>query len=459
VARPGLPLSAVARRLADTGDGLDALRAADDAADVRTVLSWSYRALSDPAARLFRLLGLLPVPEATPAALASLAGTPVRRARAAIDELVDAHLLAERTPGRYGLHDLLYAYARELPGRADAATRRLVDHYLRTAYAADRLVFPHRDPVCLPASLAGVTPAGLADRGEALGWLAAERPAVVATVRLAVRSGLDGHAWRLAWAALDYFDRWGHWNDQVTTQEAALGAADRLGDGRGRAHAHRGVGRAYGRTGRLDEAAVHLRRAAELFGELGSPAGQARTELSLAVLAERQSDHARALCHAERALELFRLAGRPIGEGNALNTVGWYHALLGRPDRAVACCEAALTLLREHGDGYGEAATWDSLGYAHHGLGRYDEARRCYTAALALYGRTGDRYSEAGALDRLAATCRASGDPAGARAAWRRAQAILTELDDPDARRVADQLRDLDGQPPGSAGAPAQRSA
>ena len=103
------------------------------------MFSWSYRALTAPAARMFRLLGLHPGPDITTAAAASLAAIPPGQARALLTELTRAHLLAEHAPGRYTFHDLLRAYASELasaqdgPADRDAAVHRLLDHYLHTA--------------------------------------------------------------------------------------------------------------------------------------------------------------------------------------------------------------------------------------------------------------------------------------------------------------------------------------
>ena len=51
------------------------------ATDVRAVFSWSYRALSAGAARLFRLLGLHPGPDITVGAAASLAAVRRRTGR------------------------------------------------------------------------------------------------------------------------------------------------------------------------------------------------------------------------------------------------------------------------------------------------------------------------------------------------------------------------------------------
>ncbi|SOD68980.1 DNA-binding transcriptional activator of the SARP family [Streptomyces sp. 1222.2] len=105
-----------------------------DPPDLRTAFARSYRRLAPQSARLFRLLSLHPGRDLTPESAAALAGLPVRRTRLLLDGLADAHLVAERAPGRYAQHDLLRAFAAELAATYDApedrraARRRLLDH-------------------------------------------------------------------------------------------------------------------------------------------------------------------------------------------------------------------------------------------------------------------------------------------------------------------------------------------
>ena len=76
-AYPDLPLPALAEELHETEGRLSALDTGEAAIAVTAASSWSYQRLSDPAARLFRLLGSHPGPDITAPAAASLAGTPV----------------------------------------------------------------------------------------------------------------------------------------------------------------------------------------------------------------------------------------------------------------------------------------------------------------------------------------------------------------------------------------------
>jgi tetratricopeptide (TPR) repeat protein len=446
---PRFTLAALAAELRAARGSLDAFAAGDPATDARTVFSWSYQALSAGAARLFRLLGLHPGPDFAAPAAASLAGVPVREARSLVAELVRAQLLAEPSPGRYTFHDLLRAYASELATDGEpeahrhAALHRLLDHYLHTADAANRLVEPHGPRLDLAPPADGVTPPDLADHAQALAWYAAELPVLRAAVDQAGDTGFDTHAWHLAGALADYLDRQGHWHDWAAVQNAALDAARRLADRPGQAFTHRNLARAYARVGRYGDAHVHLGHALDLQSELGDLPGQARTHLSYAGVYERQGRNRDALEHSQRGLELFRAAGHRAGQAKALNAVGYRYAQLGKHRQAMTFCEQALALLVELDDRDGQADTWDSLGYAHHHLGDYEQAASSYQRALDLYRLCGDRHGEAEALIHLGETHHAAGDLDATLLAWQHALTIFDDLDHPDAESVRTRLEDL----------------
>jgi DNA-binding SARP family transcriptional activator/tetratricopeptide (TPR) repeat protein len=447
--RPAVRLSEVAGEL--RAAALDPFHAGDPATDLRALFSWSYRTLSPAAARLFRLLGLHPGPDAGLPAIASLAGLTVAGSRRLVAELTAAHMLTERGPGRYAFHDLLRTYAVELARTVDpekdrlAAHRRVLDHYLHTAHAAAGLLDAYRDGLALDPPVEGVRPERLARHEPALAWLIAEHPVLVAAVELAASTGFEPHAWQLATTLAEYFERRGHWQDWAATHRSARAAAMRLGDRRALAHTHRGLGRAYHWLGRYDESHVHYRRALGLFGALGDQLGKARTWHSLGRVAELQGRYADALAHTRRGLELFRAAGDRAGVAKALNGVGWYHTLLGDHRQALACCGEALAIARDLGDRRVEANTWDSLGYAHHQLGDHPAAIACYERALSLFRTIGDRFHEADASDHLGDTHRAAGDPVSAGRCWRRAHAILDQLGHADAARIHDKVSSLTG--------------
>lgn len=444
--QPGFPLAALAAELHATRGDLDAFDAGDPATQMRAVLSWSHRALSAAAARLFRLLGLHPGPDLGAPAAASLAGVPVTRVQPLLAELVRAHLLTEHTPGRYAFHDLLRAHAAELTHAQDTeaerrtAQHRLLDHYLHSARVAAQALNPHRDPICPPPPLHGAICEEPSSHGQALAWFTTEQAALLAATAQAADTGFDAHAWQLAWTLADFLDRRGRWHDQVAVQAMALEAALRAGDRRGRACAHGNLGWAYTVLDRPDDARTHFLLALELYGELGEPTGQALVHGNLSTALSWQGRHSDALGHARQALDLYRKAGHRTGQARALNAVGWFHALLGDHREALDHCEQALVLHQEIGDRHGQASTWDSIGYACHHLGRHERAVSCYQRALELFREVGDRYNEADTLTRLGDTHLALDESDAARRTWRRALAILDELGHPDADGVRSKL-------------------
>jgi tetratricopeptide (TPR) repeat protein len=447
------PLGTLAAELTDAGRLLDSLDAGDPATQVQAVFSWSYTALTPPAARLFRLLGLHPGPDFSAPAVASLAGLPLPGTRRLLAELTRASLLTEHAPGRYACHDLLRAYATDLTRSTDTpagcrdATTRLLDHYAHTAHAADQLLLPRRDPIplALEPPAAGATPERLADAQQAIAWLDAEHPVLLGALHHGAGIGLDTRAWQLAWALDTFLARRGHPHDRAAAWQAALPAAERLGDLAALADAHRYLANCHTRLGCHSDAHAHLQHALDLHVRGGDLVGQARTHNDLAYLWERQDRPDRALDHAQQAFTFYQAAGHHRGQGVALNAVGWYRALVDDYPAALTLCARALALLQQVGDRDGQASAWDSLGYAQHRLTRYAQAADCYQHALDLRRDLGDRHYEAATLARLGDTRRAAGDVDAARTAWQDALNIFTDLDHADAASLRVKLDTLDG--------------
>jgi DNA-binding SARP family transcriptional activator len=114
-ARLAIPLAQLAADLADPQRRLDVLEEAEDPqSSLRAVFSWSVRQL-DPATRaVFLAAGLHPGADISAHEAAALAGITVGLAGQALDRLSRASLIRDTAPGRYAMHDLLRAYAREL---------------------------------------------------------------------------------------------------------------------------------------------------------------------------------------------------------------------------------------------------------------------------------------------------------------------------------------------------------
>jgi tetratricopeptide (TPR) repeat protein len=444
-----LTLTALAGELAEAGRRLDALAVGDALSDVQTVFSWSYHALSEPAARLFPLLGLHPGPDISAAAAISLAGREPAGTLQALEQLAAAHLVHEHTPGRYVQHDLLRTYAAGLAGRLDPAVRqaavtRVLDHYVHTAHAAALLVHERIDPIPVPLTgpAPGARPEDIADAKEATVWLGDERRVLLAAISDAAGGGLDRHAWQLTWAVDRTLDLGGDWHDLAHVWRTALGAAGRLGEPAAEALGHRMLAVVCTQLGRHDEAYDHHQLALRRYERSGDRLGAAHTLRSLANQCWRQGRIGEAVEHGERALVLYEAVGHVRGQAFALNDVGWYFVLLGEHATASARCEQALVLFTEIGDRVGQACTWDSIGYAAHQLGEHRRAVDCYHRALRLFREIGDRYEAAATLARIGDTHHARGESGDAVTAWTSARETMRSLGHPDADALDAKVRD-----------------
>lgn len=441
--QPGFPLRLLAEELRDEQTRLDALDAGDSTTDLRAVFSWSCHHLDWRAARLFRLLGVHPGPDIGVAAAASLAGVSLAQARAALAELTRAHLLEQPAPNRFALHDLLRVYAADqaatslTENECHAVRLRMLDHYLHTAAAADRLLDPHRDLIALAPPQPEVLPEHVPGPTAAWAWCVAEYNVLLAVIADADREGFDRHAWQLLWLLGTFFERCGHWHAWDATSAVALDAAVRDGDLDGQGRVCLSRARACALLSAYEEAHPHLAKALEIYRHLEDTVGQAHTHYALSWVLEHQEHVAEALGHVQLALGLYQEAGHRAGQARALNMVGWEHAKLGDPERTLACCQQALDLHRELGDLLGEAHTWDSLGFAHDHLGDHAQAIHCYQQALTRYQRMRNRYYEAGTLARLGDAQYAQGDSAAARLSWQLALDLFDDL----RHLCADQVR------------------
>ena len=453
--RPKRPLTELAAELHDARGRLDALKAGDAVTNVRAVLSWSYDQLSEPAARMFRLLGVHPGPDISLSAAASLAGLPRADAGTALRELARTHMVAEYLPARFTFHDLLRAYAADQAERIDpeperrAAVHRVLDHYLHTAMAASNRFSPFRSPLQLAGPQPGVLPADVTDKDQAMAWFDAEVPVLLALIAYADASDFDTHAWQLPWTLGPFFNRRGRWQDYTSTQQTSLAAATRLADTLALAHAHHLLGHVQSQTGAYEEADPNFRRALDLFRELGDRANEAVVLNGLAGMLEKQERYPEALAVALDALRMLKAVGHWWTQATLENGVGWLYAHLGQYDRALTHCQRALSLHRDSGHRGGTADTLDSIGYVYLHLGDTAQAKANYTKAIEAYREIGAPFGEGNSLAGLGDALLAEGDREAARTAWHESVVILDRLPHPLADEVRAKLTDLGPGEPG----------
>ena len=406
--RPATSLAALTSELADLRTRLDLLGVGEDPrTQVRAVFSWSCRHLHADAARAFRLAGLHPGPDLEPYAAAALTGTTVPQTRQALEVLARAHLIFPAAPGRYGMHDLLRAYARELAATLDAqedqhaALTRLFDHYLHTAASAMDTLLPaerHRRPR-IPRPGTPVPP--LPDPAAARQWLDGERPALVAAAGHTAAHGWPGHATRLAATLARYLLSSGYFPEAVTVFGHALSAARGTGDRAAEATTLGLIGNVGLEQGRFQQAGDHYRQALPLCRAAGDRTGEARVLANLGLAEVELGRYAHAARHQQEAVAIFRDIGDRFGEARALASLGFTRQRQGRYQEAAGYYQQGLGLSRETGDRLGEASALDSLGAVDLRLGRYQHAAGYLQQAMAMFHEMGHTRGEAESLVRL----------------------------------------------------------
>ncbi|WP_436520945.1 tetratricopeptide repeat protein [Actinoplanes sp. HUAS TT8] len=394
--RADVPLADLVTELGDHHERLDLLDAGGDPrAEVRAVFSWSYRNLPPGAARTFRLAGLLPGETAHVDAVAALIGTDRGEARRLLGVLVRAGLIQVGRGGRYGMHDLLRAYAAELAAGHDsepdrrAALTRLFDHYLAESTAAMAALYP--------------TGPATGDPDAARAWIEAERPNLALICTYGAAHGWWAPTVALADTLFRYLDAGGPAAEAATVARAAVAAATASGDRDAHARALSHLGRLHRRQGRPHEAANAYQEALVRYAELGDRAAEAMVLRNLGSVDWLLGDYRRAADHYRRALTLYRDLGDDAGHADALVRLGLIDTRLGEPARAAGRFGAALDLYTTLHDRFSEAYVLSLLARLPHRPAPLDEAADRLEQSLGTARRTGDRTAEAYVLTDLAA--------------------------------------------------------
>jgi tetratricopeptide (TPR) repeat protein len=433
------PLESLVRQLNDERNRLDALDLGDPDLDLRAVFSWSYRALSPEAARLFRLLGLHPGPDIGRHACGALMDRPP------LTELITANLLDEYQPDRFRFHDLLRTYAAECaeydesPAERHSAMLQMIDYYVATATLADFRIMPCRDGVVRTEPISAVSP-DIATASAAMDWFMAENDTLLAMITFAFKHRFDAEVDQLAWACDTFLGRSGQRHERVAANRMALEAVRRSGDLAAQIKNLSSLSRTIARMDHFAEAAECLAEASDLNQTLGDEYHQIAIHLAYVQLLDIQKRHGEAIHHARRALELAQNTPSRMYQADALTAVAWDQAWLGHGAEALSLGEQALEVYSEIGHPEGNAYALHALGNIHYKLGNHTQAIHRYQRCIQLDRELGSRYWEAVVLDRLGDVYAAVSDSHRAQSVWRQAFGILDTLRHPDADAVMQKL-------------------
>ncbi|MFE9685924.1 regulator [Streptomyces sp. NPDC006285] len=432
-ARPGQRVAALAEALTPDEERLAVLEVAGEGT-VQNALDASYAVLGAEPARLYRALGLLPVPafDVRTAAAACAASTAWAERR--LGELVEANMLEDIGPDTYRFHDLVRVHAHDRATATESVTdrrrieRRVADWYLRTATDAQRRITPIQ--LTLPRTYAYPSrlPEPFTDDIGALGWLDARRTHLMAVLRLAAERGWNATAWQLVDALWPLFLRLRHYDLWIEahrtglaaaradgnsaaerqmlnsgaiglaatrrTEEAiewytvSLRAAREAGDRRDEGQAWLGLGGCHFEAGRLTDAAAPLDRAVETWTECGYPRGVALARILLGEIALAEQDLDRAITCFTLARESLLAVSDPHDAARALAFLGRARTRDG--DRATGTAQMleALATFTASGAAHWQARTLEMLGDSARERGDDTAADDFRARALALYETT-----------------------------------------------------------------------
>ena len=425
-----------AGRVAELTAGVDRLELiATENLSVAAAFNLSYADLTGDQQRLFRRLGLHPGADIDGYAAAALDGTDLGAARRGMEALYDQYLIAEPAQDRYRLHDLIREHARVLAGRLDPdrdreqATARLLDYYQHTAARADALIA--RQTGSAPASADGAIRAAvpaLDGREQALAWAQAERASLLACLDHAAATGQDGRVIALTAGLAALLRRDGPWAEAITRHEAAIQAAQYLGDRLGQANALNELGVVRRMTGDYPAATQAHEQALGIYRDLGDRLGQAHALSHLGAIRLGTSNYPAAAQALEQALGHYRGLGDQLGQAGALNYLGIVQRLTGNYPAAAQALEQALGIYRDLGDRLGQAHALRDVGDVRRETGDFRAATRVLEQALDIFCTLGDRLGQAHALKNLGSVRRLTGDYTAAAQALEQALDIFRDL-------------------------------
>ncbi|MFD7258317.1 BTAD domain-containing putative transcriptional regulator [Streptomyces sp. NPDC059874] len=383
-------------RLSDERRRLDELSQGES--QVRASFELSYRYLPKDAARLYRFLGLLAVPDFTAWVGAALMDSGVLDAERLMEHLVDTQFLqvvgVDATGQlRYRFHDLMRLYAGERAAEEEAEEERTAacDRAFRTfltiadqayqreyggAYNKVRGDSPRRavDPVLQEELLAAP-----------LEWFEAERLTLLAVVEQSARMGMDDLCWELVSCMEFLFGCRNYLEDWRRCSELALEAARSAGNVRGQAVMEHELGAVELRLRRVAEATERYERAHALYTEAGNSHGRALVLSGLSLIDRLRGETDRARERLREILPVFREVGDRSSEGYTLHSLAQCALDQGQAEAALELCRESVRICENIGaDRRSLAQARHRLGTAHLALRQLETAEIEFTRALEI---------------------------------------------------------------------------
>ncbi|GAB3809734.1 XRE family transcriptional regulator [Kribbella italica] len=475
-ARPAWPIEHVTDQLRDEQRRLDELGTGHNGVRSNIAASVEFLATSDQlverqAATALDFLGLPNGTELVTITTAHLLGESEHHTEEMLERLVDLNLLESTAPGRYHLHDLIQAYAREQSSqrlsegtRTDALSRVLV-FYTGLAWRCQQATHREGSRLAMAGDSLRTVPE-VTDVNAVLRWFDTEWTNLTGAFHQAQRiPALRSLLPELTLALFGYFEARASWTEMRALLVIGRQIAGELNQQRLAAWLEHDLGIPSAEENAREESLTHFQDALTLFREIGDPIGQARAASSVSHLLEQLGRLDEAVESAEESLELSQrigdhaleglsylalgtlysrrgdtvLADRAFNRSIALATMSGSerslgkryqvaadsHALAGQLPQAVELMTKALSTFERLSDENGRSESHSRLSTFYLELGDVAEARRNAEAGAALARALGNHQREGEALIALGKIEQATEQLGAARTHWRAAATLL----------------------------------
>lgn len=392
-------IASLANELQDTADRTKTL-------GLRPILDTAYSHLPPDEARLFRLMSYAPKVEVSTDAAVALAGQGVDRIEGLLAELTSFHLVVPvraKTTVQWRLHDMVKQYGQKtvedsvsLREEAEAARERLLTYYRRRASEAQGLLgntggattygssTPPGSNAAAPTGRNDQT--GFTTRDEALAWLDAEWPSLMASIQWCQIPRHAPGAVRLALDLMDHsLNRRRSFDDWITAVTPACKAATQLGEPIFMARLWNSLGSALRQTGQANPAMDAHMRALELYRSDTYRKGEAKALYNIGLTLHDLGKVEEAISHLTKACELHAAVHNHRGEAMALESLGYVEQSARRLTKALNAYTRAAELYRAADDLLGQANAWALIGSLLQEMMEEHEALVAYGKAAQMY--------------------------------------------------------------------------
>ncbi|MFJ6524004.1 ATP-binding protein [Streptomyces longwoodensis] len=330
------PLAFYASRLQDERRKLQLLQAGD--LTVRASFSLSYESLPPTLKHVFKTLGVVPTSGFSSELVANLTELGEVESEEILENLLDANLVQlSPLPGRYRMHDLIRAFAREcLESEEGVDHARFLIMGMTKWYAG--MVDEASDAI-FGSGTAGKN--FQASSQVATDWLESEVAAIAEVVDAAYKNDFDDLLLSISSNLTTFFQRRFHPHVWRTVTSRAVQSARRLGCKRCTINALIERIKAGERTHNHEDSVGMLDEARQLSKELGSPRTESRVLTQLAKVASDRGKHVEAEKLLQRSLQLLKASNDSHQLGHCYLELGEVHLRLKDADEAKRYYEMA----------------------------------------------------------------------------------------------------------------------